>query len=434
VPTTIVHVDMDAFYAAVEVRDRPELASQPLIVGGAGRRGVVASCSYEARAYGVHSAMPSAQARRLCPHAVFLAGRFDRYREVSQQIHEIFTEFTPAIEPIALDEAFLDVRGAQRLFGAPAAIAWSIRGRIDGELGLSASVGVAPNKVLAKLASEAAKPRASLQGVIPGRGVVVVEEGQELAFLHPHPIEALWGVGPVTAERLRRLGVSTVGQLAAVPVEVLERAVGKAHGSQLHDLAQGRDDRAVEVDREVKSVSHEETYATDRFTHDELHSEVIRMADAVASRLRAAGLAGRTVTVKVRFGDFTTITRSHSVPAPVDAGQVIGAVAQRLVRAVDVSGGVRLLGVGVSSLSRPSVVPAEQLALTLPDDNQPGKRERGGNGLGAGRGGNEWADAAVALDAVRRRFGDAAVAPAALVEGGRVRVKRPGDTQWGPAQ
>jgi DNA polymerase IV len=416
---------MDAFYAAVEARDRPELAGRPLIVGGAGRRGVVASCSYEARAYGVRSAMPSAQARRLCPHAVFVGGRFDRYHEVSQQIHEIFTEFTPVIEPIALDEAFLDVQGAQRLFGPPAAIAWAIRGRIDAELGLSASVGVASCKVLAKLASEAAKPRASLQGITPGRGVVVVEEGQELAFLHPHPIEALWGVGPVTAERLQRLGVRTVGQLAAVPLDVLERALGRAHGRHLHDLAHGRDDRVVEVDRQVKSVSHEETYATDRFTHEELHVEVVRMADAVASRLRATGLAGRTVTVKVRFGDFTTITRSHSVPAPVEAGQVIAAVATRLVDAVDVSPGVRLLGVGVSSLSRAAVVPAQQLALTLSEDDPAGS-----TALASA----DWSEATMAVDAVRRRFGDAAVAPAAVVEKGHLRVKRPGDTQWGPSQ
>ncbi len=414
---TILHVDMDAFYAAVEAHDRPELAGRPLIVGGTGRRGVVASCSYEARACGVRSAMPTSRARQLCPHAEFISGRFDRYREVSEQIHAVFAAFTPVIEPIALDEAFLDVRGAVRLFGAPADIAWAIRRRIGDELALSASVGVASSKVLAKLASEAAKPTGTLQGVAPGPGVVVVEEGEELAFLHPHPIEALWGVGPVTAERLRRLGVTTVGQLAAVPLDVLERTLGHAHGRHLHDLAHGRDDREVEADRQVKSVSHEETYATDRYHHDELHAEVVRMADAVASRLRAAGLAGRTITVKVRFGDFTTITRSHSLTPAVDAGPEIAAVADRLVRTVDVSPGVRLLGVGVSSLAA-ARVQAEQLALSLEGD--PGPHAKG------------WNEATAAVDAVRRRFGDAALAPATLVDGSGVRVKRPGDTQWGP--
>ncbi|MDQ6946998.1 MAG: DNA polymerase IV, partial [Actinomycetota bacterium] len=294
---TILHVDMDAFFAAVEVRFDPALAGKPVVVGGAGRRGVVAAASYEARAYGVRSAMPSAQARRLCPHAVFVAGQYDRYSETSQRLHEIFQAYTPKVEGIALDEAFLDVSGASGLFGDGLAIGHLIRQQVNAELGLSASVGVAATKFLAKLASEAAKPRASLTGVILGAGVVVVEPGEELAFLHPMPVEALWGVGPVTSSRLRGLGVTTVGQLAAVPVGTLERSLGSASGRHLHELAWARDPRRVEPYRAVQSIGHEETYPWDRDDRDDLRREVVRMADAVASRLRATGVTGRTVTL-----------------------------------------------------------------------------------------------------------------------------------------
>ena len=422
---SILHVDMDAFYAAVEVLDDPTLAGRPVIVGGTGRRGVVASCSYQARAYGVRSAMPSARARQLCPHAVFLAGRFGRYAEVSRSIHAVFAAYTPLVEGISLDEAFLDVTGSVRLFGPAERIAFEIRERIGAEPGLACSVGVAPVKFLAKLASEAAKPRADLRGTEPGAGVMVIRPGEELAFLHPLPIESLWGVGPATATRLRRLGVTTVGELAAVPQESVEGVLGRAHGAHLAQLARGVDDRAVEPDREVKSVSHEETYPVDRFERGELQDEVVRMADSVASRLRRAGLVGRTVTLKLRYGDFVTLTRSRTSPAHLSEGPPIATLAGRLLDDVDLSPGVRLLGVGVSNLTGIGDEPAEQMRLDF-DARAPA----GGPGLP--RSPKSWRHASGAVDAVRDRFGDGAVGPATLLGPGGVRVKRPGDTQWGP--
>ena len=429
---TILHVDMNAFYAAVEVLDEPALGGRPLIVGGTGPRGVVAACSYEARAYGIRSAMPSARARALCPHATFLPGRFDRYREVSAAIHAVFADVTPLVEGIALDEAFLDVAGAEGLLGPAPRIAASLRARIGTELGLACSVGAAPSKFLAKLASEAAKPRAEFDHHRPGAvvvrdgpGVVVVEEGEELAFLHPLPIEALWGVGPATSERLRRLGLRTVGSLSEVPLATLEAALGRAHGRHLHQLAQGIDERRVEPDRAVKSVGHEETYASDRFDAGELHTEVVRMADAVAARLRASRMAGRTVTVKVRYGDFRTITRSRTGVDALDAGRDIARAAAGLLDAVDLAAGVRLLGVSVSGLSEAGAEGAEQLTLGLDGAGSP-------RGAGSQRGA-AWAAAADAVEEVRRRFGARAVGPAALAGPQGLRVKRQGDTQWGPA-
>ena len=408
---SILHVDMDAFYASVEVLHDPTLRARPVIVGGAGDRGVVASCSYEARAYGIHSAMPSTRARRLCPHAVFVSGRYDLYSDYSRRLHEVLSSFTPLIEGIALDEAFLDVTGARKLFGSGEEIAWTIRRRVSEDLGLQASVGVATSKLMAKLASEAAKPTASLKGPVPGSGVRVVAPGTELEFLHPLPIRALWGVGPATETRLRRFGVTKIGDLAAVPVDALVSALGHALGHHLHDLSWGRDARPVEPGREVKSVSHEETYAADHVDHAPLRVEAVRMADAVAARLRDAALAGRTVTVKVRFHDFSTITRSHTFPAPVDSARTIAGAAVALLDQVDVSPGVRLFGVGVTNLSSDG---ARQLSLDDVDDEA------------------TWGEATRAVDAIRRRFGDRAVGPATLAGEGGLRVKRQGDTQWGP--
>ncbi len=405
---------MDAFYAAVEVLADPSLAGRPVIVGGAGARGVVASCSYEARSYGVHSAMPSTRARRLCPHAVFLDGRYDLYDEHSRRLHGVLTSFTPLVEGIALDEAFLDVTGARRLWGTGPEIAAAIRAKVFEETALWCSVGVAPSKFLAKLASEAAKPRAGPPGRPPwrGRGIMVVAPGEELAFLHPLPVGALWGVGPATRRRLDRFGIRTVGDLAALPVETLVGAVGEAHGRHLHALAWARDNRPVEPDRGTKSVGHEETYAADHHTLETLWPEAVRLSDGVSRRLRAAGLAGRTVTLKVRFHSFQTVTRSRTVQAPVDAGTVLARVATELLQGVDPSPGVRLLGVSVSNLVER---PAEQLCLD--DAEAPGEPA-----------------VARAVDEVRRRFGDGALGPATLLRGDEgLALKRRGDQQWGPS-
>jgi DNA polymerase-4 len=424
----VLHVDMDAFYASVEVLDDPSLAGLPLVVGGSGDRGVVASASYEARAYGVRSAMPATRARRLCPHATFVSGRYARYAEVSTALHAIFTDVTPLVEGISLDEAFLDVTGAVRLFGPGRVIAEQIRRRVATELGLGCSVGVAPSKFLAKLASEAAKPRTSRDvtrpAPSPGAGVVEVHPGEELAFLHPMPVEALWGVGPATLARLSRLGVATVGDLAAVPADTLEHCVGRAHGRHLHELAHARDDRPVVADRAPKSIGHEETYPHDRFERPELAAEVVRMADAVAARLRRHEVAGRTLTIKVRYGDFRTITRSRTVPVPLDTGPLLARVAGELLDGVDLAPGVRLLGLTASNLEAPGAAAPEQLQLAV--DGEDPVPDPGGAQPG-------WEAAGSALTRVRERFGDGAVGPAALLGHHGLRLKRQGDTQWGPS-
>jgi len=412
----LLHVDMDAFYAAVEVREDPSLAGRPVIVGGAGPRGVVASCSYEARTHGVRSAMPSTRARWLCPDAVFLPGNYDAYREVSQHLHQLFNSYTPMVEGIALDEAFLDVSGVHRLFGSTLEIAQRIRAAVSQDLGLQCSVGVARSKLMAKLASRMAKPAATKAGTVPGPGVVVVEADAEQAFLHPLPVTAIWGVGPATAERLARLGVTTVGQLAALPMTSLVSALGSAHGRSLYDLSHGRDRRPVVPDRAVKSVGHEETYAVDHHLHDSLRRQVVRMGDAVASRLREAGLGGRTVTLKVRFADFSTITRSKTLAEPLDCARDIARTGGALLDLVDVSAGVRLLGISVSNLVTTGQAPSRQLSL---DEVE----------VPTG-----WMEASMAVDAVRARFGSDAVAPATLVGAEGIEVKRPGDTQWGPGR
>jgi DNA polymerase-4 len=413
----ILHVDMDAFFVSVELLRHPELRGRPVVVGGGGARGVVAAASYEARSYGVHSAMPGARARRLCPHAVFLPGDHARYSEVSGRVMEVFRSFTPLVEPISLDEAFLDVRGARRLLGTPTEIAHRLRARILDEEGLTCSVGIARVKFLAKLASEEAKPKASPDGPVFGPGVFEVAPDRELAFLHALPAKALWGVGPATLARLERLGVRTVGDLAALPLATVTGALGRASGAHLHALANARDPRPVVPSQATKSISHEETFSRDRFRRDELEIEAVRLSDAVATRLRRAGLTGRTVTVKVRFGDFTTITRSATVDGGLDSGHQLARIARELLASVDPAPGVRLLGVGVSQLDDRG---ARQLTL---DDLLAAE---------ASHGGADWSTAEEAMDAVRARFGDAAVGPASLARPKGIRVARRGQQQWGP--
>ncbi len=435
----ILHVDMDAFFVSVELLRRPELRGKPVVVGGTGPRGVVAAASYEARRFGVRSAMPSAVARRRCPQAVFLPGDHAHYADVSAEVFAVFRGVTPLVEGISLDEAFLDVSGALRLFGDGPAIAQRIRAEIAGQIGLSCSVGVAPSKFLAKLASEAAKPIAGRDGVRRGREVVVVEPGEELTFLHPLPVEALWGVGPATLERLRRHGVTTVGDLAALDERVLTATLGTAAGSHLHRLAWAIDDRPVEAERTIKSIGHEETYPHDLFDPADLRARVVRLAEAVGVRLRAAGLGARTVTLKVRFAGFDTITRSATPGArraPVlllTTGPAIAAAVLPLLAAVDPTRGVRLLGVSVSNFGEP----AEQLTL---GEGRLGGIAPGDPATGATAGGisdpirveQAWHEASTVLDGIRARFGAAAIGPASTLRAGRLAPVRPGEQQWGP--
>jgi DNA polymerase-4 len=411
----ILHVDMDAFFVSVELRRRPDLVGKPVVVGGAGPRGVVAAASYEARRYGVRSALPSVTAKRLCPDAIFLQGDHALYASVSADVNSIFTSFTPLVEPLSLDEAFLDVSGGLRLHGPGAVIAQTIRDRVWDELQLRCSVGVAPNKFLAKLASVAAKPRASRDGVHEGKGVVEVSPGEELGFLHPLPVEALWGVGPATLQRLQSLGVHTVADLADLDEATLIACVGAAHGRHLHRLAWGVDDRPVEPDREMKSIGHEETFADDRHTHAELVRELVRLSDAVAVRLRAHGGAARTLTLKLRFASFETITRSVTVSGGVSTAHSIVAAVEPLLQAVDPSSGVRLLGVSASNFASGS----QQLSLDDVLDERVDDE-------------HHWLMAEETIDAIRKRFGTTAIGLASAVGDRGLRVVERGAQQWGP--
>ena len=390
---TILHVDMDAFFVSVELLRHPELRGLPVAVGGPGSRGVVASASYEARAYGVHSAMPAVQARRLCPDIVFLPGDHRLYQEVSERIMVILRSFTPLVEPLSLDEAFLDVSGAHR---RPAEIGHLIRRRIRDEEGINCAVGVASAKFLAKLGSKLAKPEPTPSGPSEGVGVFEVSVGQERSFLAPRPVTDIWGVGPATLARLSRIGIATIGELAQFPLERLEEVVGKAHGQHLHNLANALDPRPVIPETAPKSMSHEKTFPRDVHTHEALGAELVALSDSVASRLRTVGVAGRTVTIKVRFGDFSTITRSHTLASPVDSGVVLAREAKRLLEEVDVASGVRLIGVGVSELEDP-----DQRQLSLEEAGAP-----------------SWHDLDRVVDRIRDRFGSEAILPASTTDAG----------------
>ena len=410
--TPILHVDMDAFFASVEVVRRPELRGRPVVVGGEGDRGVVAAASYEARAFGVRSAMPSTRARRLCPDIVFLRGDHRLYGEVSGRIMEVFRRYTPLVEPLSLDEAFLDVSGVSRLHGSPEQVAAAIRADLSASESLTCSVGVAPNKFLAKLASGQAKPKAGLAGPVFGTGIEVVAVDGVEAFLDPLPVQTVWGVGPRTFERLERFGVRTVADLRDVPADTLVSALGRAVGSQLWRLARGIDDRAVEPEQVTKSVGHEETFARDLADPLEIRRHLVRMVDAVARRARSAGVAGRTVSVKLRYPDFTTMGRSHTLADPTDLAVEILEVATGLVDSVDTTPGIRLLGVSLGNLQDGSVRQLRFNDIEVAEGRAPG-----------------WRAAEGAVDEIRERFGNNAIGPAVADELG---PKEIGDSQWGP--
>lgn len=413
---TILHVDMDMFYVAVELRRHPELLGKPVVVGGDGARGVVAAASYEARRFGVFSAMSSAQARRLCPQAIFLPGDQKLYGEVSAQVFDIFFEFTPLVEGLSLDEAFLDVTGATRLFGNGVEIAYDIRRRVQQETELVCSVGVAPSKFLAKLASKAAKPRATVDSVEFGAGVVEVRPGDELAFLRPLAVSALWGVGPATLAKLQRLGIATVADLAAFDLRTLQTIIGQAHGEHLHELANGRDDRAVVPSSEAKSIGHEETFTDDIYTRDDIHTHLVRLTDAVARRCRTEGLSPRTCTLKIKFGDFRIITRSRTSPVPLSSAPAMLRLIESALDEIDPQSGVRLVGISARNFSEPVDQPS------LFDD---GVHTEEASDLDA-----VWRDATSAIDEIRERFGSGAIRPASTLHTDR----EPGASPWGPSR
>jgi DNA polymerase-4 len=378
---------MDAFYASVELRERPELKGKPVIVGGGGNRGVVLSATYEARAHGVRSAMPMSRARRLCPQAVVVEPRFAAYTEASRGVMEVFRSVTPLVEPLSLDEAFLDVKGAARRFGGPRLVGEWIRATVEDEQGITCSVGVATTKFVAKLASAHCKPDGLL--VVPADGVV--------AFLHPLPVAALWGVGDKTEEVLSRLGLRTVGDLAHTPAGTLQRALGQAAGTHLAALAWGRDERVVTPHEPEKSVGAEETFGTDVDDPTVLRRELLRLSERTAARLRAQGMVGRTVAVKIRFADFTTITRSKTLREATDVARVVYDTAIGLYDALGLERArLRLVGVRVEQLT-PASLQSRQLLL--------GERDNG------------WREAERAVDRAALRFGAGAVRPAALVPG-----------------
>ncbi|MGY1807630.1 DNA polymerase IV [Blastococcus sp. SYSU D00669] len=343
---SVLHLDLDAFYAAVEQRDKPSLRGRPVVVGGTGGRGVVATASYEARAYGARSAMSTAEARRRCPPGTaFLGGRFGAYRRTSEVVMELLRELSPLVEPVSLDEAYVDLAagpGHNLSVDGVTALARGLKERIAAATGgVTGSVGVGTSKLMAKLGSDLDKPD----------GLVVVAPGTELEVLHPLPVTRLGGVGPATEERLRTVGVRTVGDLAAKSLSDLVALVGRAHGAGLYALARAEDDRAVVADREAKSVSHEETFERDLTDLAVLGREIDSQAARVSERLRTSALSGRTVTLKLRRYDFTTLTRSLTLPQPTDDARTIASIARRLLTETGTGGGLRLLGVGVSGLS-----------------------------------------------------------------------------------
>lgn len=386
----ILHVDMDAFFVSVELRTRPELKRRRVIVGHPGERSVVLSASYEARALGVKSAMPMVVALRLCPDAVVIEPRHALYQEVSRQIMMIFGSITDLVEPLSVDEAFLDVTGAVRRLGSPAAIGELIRKQVAAELGITASVGIAATKFVAKIASTRCKPD----------GLLVITPEETVPYLHSLPVGALWGVGAKTAEVLGRMGIRTVADVAATPVSALKRSLG-ATGEHVHRLSWGLDPRSVTPARLEKSIGAEETFGTDTWDTEILHRELLRLSHRTAARLRSTGMVARTVAIKVRWSDFSSITRSRTVHAPMDSAQLIYAVAVQLLDGLGARPlAVRLVGVRAEQLEEAATAPM-QLSLDRRDDN--------------------WRTAEQVLDQVTQRFGDSSVLPARLLRPGNTR-------------
>ena len=378
----ILHVDMDAFYASVEQLDDPSLRGKPIVVGAPDGRSVVSSASYEARRFGVRSAMPVGQALRLCPSAVVVLPHFDRYLELSAQVMRIFRDVTPLVEPLSIDEAFLDVRGVRRLWGTPVEIARALRARVLDETGLTCSIGVAATKHVAKMASTISKPD----------GLLVVAAADTAGFLAPRHVRALWGVGPKAAESLEGRGIHTVSDILDTPRDVLDRALGPAMGERIWHLARGIDPRAVDTERIEKSIGHEETFHEDIADPHILRSELRRLADRVGSRLRSGGWGASTIAIKVRFADFTTISRSQTLAEPTAVGQRIGDAAHELFAAVDRRMPVRLIGVRAEKLR-----PAGSAPLALWDDDA------------------EWRRIDEALDGAAAKFGRGAITRGTLL-------------------
>jgi len=384
VQATILHVDMDAFYASVAELDNPQYKGKALVVG-AGVRGVVLSANYEARKFGIRAAMPVGRAKRMAPHAIFIAPEHHRYAEISERVMAIFNSFTPLVEPISLDEAFLDVTGAQKLFGDGREIAAKIRAQVEQAEGITCSVGIAQSKFIAKLASQHCKPN----------GMLEIKSDRILEFLHPLPVRALWGVGPKTAESLDRLGLHTVADIANTPRSTLIRALGDATGESLYELAWGRDYRNVIPDEPEKSIGNEETFARDIDSPEEILAEFLRMAEKATARLRERGLFAKTVTMKIKFADFTTLSRAKTLPIGIDGTHETYEIVKKLYLALNNQGArIRLVGVSLSNLLDEAPV---QLEL--------GARERG------------WRDADTAIDKAKARFGRGSVRPGRLITG-----------------
>ena len=385
--TVILHVDMDAFYASVAELDHPEYKGKALVVG-AGARGVVLSANYEARKFGIRAAMPVGRAKRMAPHAIFIAPEHHRYSEISERVMAIFHSYTPLVEPISLDEAFLDVTGSQKLFGTGREIAAKIREQVEKEEGITCSVGLAQSKFIAKLASQHCKPN----------GMLEIKSDRILEFLHPLPVRAIWGVGPKTAESLERLGLHTVSDIAHTPRATLIRALGESTGASLYELAWGRDYRDVVPDEPEKSIGNEETFSEDLDNPEEILREFLRMTEKATARLRERSLFAKTISIKIKFADFSSLTRSKTVPIAIDNTHDTYEVVKALYLALRNDGArIRLVGVSLSQLQEGAPV---QLEL--------GARERG------------WREADTAIDRAQARFGRGSVRPGRLIrpEGG----------------